>query len=73
MTRLEKLCELHGQQGGTIWQFNWRYGFDFLEMTDREFAVWCMGFEARGKFERERNQFKKLNAGLSQRVAEVMP
>lgn len=30
MNRLQKLCELHNQQGGTIHQFNALYGVDFI-------------------------------------------
>lgn len=37
-TRLELLCEAHGQQGGTIHQFNRQYaGIDFLQLTESEF------------------------------------
>ncbi len=40
MTRLELLCLLHNQQGGTIFQFNKLYGVDFITMTEIEFDYW---------------------------------
>lgn len=43
MTRLEKLCELHDQSGGTIHEFNNRYGVDFLEMPDYVFDEYVIG------------------------------
>lgn len=45
MTRLERLCLSHSQQGGTIHQFNLRYGCDFLAMSDQEFSVWITQYE----------------------------
>lgn len=33
-TRLEILCELHEQQGGTIHQFNKMYGIDFISLDE---------------------------------------
>jgi hypothetical protein len=36
-TRLDRLCNIHKQQGGTIHQFNRQYGTDFLALTDEEF------------------------------------
>jgi hypothetical protein len=36
-TRLEILCELHGQQGGTIHQFDKQYGLDILGLSNRAF------------------------------------
>lgn len=36
-TRLEILCDLHGQQGGTIFEFNRLYGVDFITMDEDEF------------------------------------
>lgn len=37
MTRLQILCKVHGQQGGTIWDFNHDYGVDFLELSNKDF------------------------------------
>ena len=39
-TRLEILCKLHRQQGGTIFQFRDKYRLDFLAMTDDDFKRW---------------------------------
>ena len=44
MTRLEKLCQLHGQQGGTIHEFNRQYSVDFMAMSDNEYCVWEQDF-----------------------------
>ena len=38
MTRLEILLKLHGQQGGTIHEFNRMYKVDFLKMSENDFA-----------------------------------
>lgn len=37
MTRLEILCKLHNQQGGTIHDFNKTYGVDVLNLNNRNF------------------------------------
>lgn len=37
MTRLQRLCVLHSQQGGTIFDFNRLYGFDILDLSDAAF------------------------------------
>ena len=37
MTRLEILCLIHNQAGGTIHQFNNLYGVDLLSLSDAEF------------------------------------
>ena len=43
-TRLARLCRLHDQQGGTIFQFNELYKTDFLRMHEADFTHWyhCM-------------------------------
>lgn len=42
MTRLDVLCKLANQQGGTIFQFNTEYGIDFLALSDSEFNNWVL-------------------------------
>jgi hypothetical protein len=42
MTRLEVLCKLNNQQGGTIFQFNTEYGVNFLALTDSQFTEWVL-------------------------------
>lgn len=37
MNRLEMLCVLNNQQGGTIHEFNNGFGCDFLSLTESEF------------------------------------
>lgn len=44
-SRLQILCELHGADGGTIWQYNEMYGVDFLAISDEEFKALCHGIE----------------------------
>lgn len=39
MTRLEILCKLHKQQGGTIHDFNRAYNIDFLSLDKDEFKL----------------------------------
>lgn len=36
-TRLERLCELHSQTGGTIFQFNRLYKCEILDLSDAAF------------------------------------
>lgn len=38
-TRLDILCELHNQQGGTIHEFNTMYNMDFLNMSEDAFYI----------------------------------
>lgn len=54
MTKLEALCELHGQSGGTIHQFNKQYGIDFLLTTNFQFKLIIrghFGYHACSKYE----------------------
>lgn len=37
MNRLNILCKLHKQQGGTIHEFNNKYGMDILSLDNRAF------------------------------------
>jgi len=37
-TRLEQLCEIHNQQGGTIHAFNQRYKTDFIAMSNTQWS-----------------------------------
>lgn len=39
MTRLQLLCKLHNQQGGTIHDFNRLYKTDFILMNEDKFNV----------------------------------
>lgn len=42
-TRLEILCDLYGQNGGTIHQFNEQYKTDILAMNNLEFFKLVLG------------------------------
>lgn len=37
MTRVEKLCAVHGQQGGTIHQFNRKFRVNLLDLSEERF------------------------------------
>ena len=43
-TRLELLCKVHNQQGGTIHQFNKQYNINFLFMSDKAFFEFIATF-----------------------------
>lgn len=45
MTRLEVLCRLHGNTGGTIHQYNRLYGVDFRAMSDAQWNAWLRTLE----------------------------
>jgi len=51
MTRLEILCILHKQSGGTIHQFNSQYETDFLLMSDLMFEVFLLSIKYHNKKE----------------------
>lgn len=42
-TRLEKLCEAFGKQGGTIHEYNRQFGVDFLEIDETDFNDFIKG------------------------------
>lgn len=46
MNKLEILCLLHNQQGGTIHQFNEQYGKDLLALSDIDFLK-AIGIEVK--------------------------
>ena len=45
MTRLEILCKVHKQQGGTIFQFNDKYKVDFILMSEDSFYRYITAIE----------------------------
>lgn len=52
-TRLQVLCEIHNQQGGTIHQFNQKYKFDLLSFSNFQFKTWILykfGYETYVKY-----------------------
>lgn len=56
MTRLEVLCRMHKQQGGTIFQFNQMYGHDFISMSNWQFKMFLavrFGCEYYNKYDSE--------------------
>ena len=44
-TRLDVLCEVHGQQGGTIHDFNKQYESDLLSISNKEFFKLIYGIQ----------------------------
>ena len=51
MTRLEILCKMHNQTGGTIHQFNSQYETDFLLMSDLMFELFLLTINYHNKKE----------------------
>lgn len=43
-TRLDVLCEIHKQKGGTIFDFERKYKMDFHCLTKDQFALWVKNF-----------------------------
>lgn len=48
-TRLEVLCMIHKQQGGTIWDFNRRYNVDFIALSHNEFLMFVKNLKGVSK------------------------
>lgn len=74
-TRLEILCKVHNQAGGTIWDFNHDYGIDFLQLNNHDFfkIVLAKCFEANYEANPDRYAFglDRLGDAVNRLLASV--